>query len=287
MASFRLSQPNAPDPSRAGASSPDVGIQRLICIIAAQRAGTTALQHAIKAAGVVNYGEVFHPRPLNAAGKFLHFSEAQDLRLTEITTREGTAAVAERYLTWLAEQAAPAHFLIDVKLNSWSVLSPWWHYPHRQPFFLSQLKRRKTIFVFIWRDELGDQVLSQFIANEFSIWHNLTDAKVAGRKIEASIVRSRELAQTIVRAEADMLNHLHGYPHKVVIRYEDLFQKGVLAKCFRREFRKAAGIDLPWGDSVFVRPSSADKRAIVQNYDEVMAALRPLAERRRGQMAVA
>lgn len=268
---------------QTGASQTDRA-QRLICIIAAQRAGTTALQFAIKSAGVVNFGEVFHPRPLNAAGKFLHFAQEQDIRLTEIATREGSAAIAERYLTWLAHQAAPADFLIDVKLNSWSILSPWWQYPQQQPFFLRQLKRRQAVFLFIWREALGDQVLSQFIANELGIWHHLTDEKVAGRTLRAPVEKLRDLAATISQAEAGMLDHLQGYPHKIVIRYEDLFQNGVVAKRFRSDFRKITGTDLSRDGYQGVRPSSAEKRAIVENYDAVLESIRPLAELRREQM---
>jgi hypothetical protein len=258
--------------------------QRLICIIAAQRAGTTALQHEIRAAGVVNYGEIFHPEPLkNATGTFLRFAEEQNIRLVETTTRAGTAVIAERYLGWLSEQAAPEDFLIDVKLNSWSVLSPWWKYPHREPLFLAQLKRRRAIFVVIWRDNLGDQVLSHFIANQFGIWHDLTQRKVAGRTIQAPVARLRKLALTISRAESDMLDHLQDYPGKIVIRYEDLFEEGVLTERFRNRFRRIAGIELPRGDFAGVRPSSADKRAIIDNYEEVIAAIKPISERRRHQ----
>lgn len=259
--------------------------QRLICIIAAQRAGTTALQHVIRAAGIVNYGEIFHPQPLKeATGTFLRFADEQNIRLVETTTRAGTAAIADRYLDWLSAQAAPEDFLIDVKLNSWSILSPWWKYPHREPLFLSQLKQRRAIFILIWRDNLADQVISQFIANEFGIWHNLTDTKVAGRTIAAPVERMRDLALTISRAEADMLDHLRNYPGKIVIRYEDLFRDGVLAEQFRSTFRQVADLDLPRGNFARVRPSSADKRAIVENYDEVVDAIQPISERRRQQI---
>jgi hypothetical protein len=255
--------------------------QRLICITAAQRAGTTALQNAIEAADVVNFGEVFHTEPLkDARGTFLQFATENNLRLVETRTRSGMSAIAERYVNWLRQQAAPRHLLIDVKLNSWFTLSGWWQYPHHEPSFLHHLKAQGAVVVLIWRDNLGDQVLSQFISRELGIWHNLTPGKVAGRTIKAPVERLQKLAGLIVGAEADMHEHLRNYPLKIVIRYEDLFEKGVLTEQFRRAFKRMVHLDLPKGSPVGLRPNSVPKRDIIENYDEVIAALSPLAEHR-------
>lgn len=183
-------------------------------------------------------------------------------------------------MTWLREQASPRHLLIDVKLNSWFTLSGWWQYPHQEPFFLNYLKTEGAAIVFIWRDNLADQVLSQFISLELRIWHNLTTGKVAGRTIRAPVERLKKLAGLIVRAEADMHEHLRDYPSKIVIRYEDLFEKGVLTEQFRLAFKQMLNLDLPKGSPVGFRPNSAPKRDIIENYDEVIAAISPLAEHR-------
>ncbi len=258
--------------------------QRLVCVTAAPRTGTTALERILGAGNVMNFGEVFHTHPLkDAPGKFLRFAEDHKLRLSEMTTRSGTAGIAERYLRWLREQAAPRHVLIDVKLNSWFVLSPWWRYPHHEPFFLEYLKRNRAVFVFIWREDLADQLLSRFIARELGIWHNLTPEKVAGRTLRAPIDWLRNVADLIVRAEAEMLGHLSDYSAKIVIRYEDLFENGILTGRFRSALRRIAGIDLPNGNSA-IAPNSASKRELIENYDEVVTAMRPLTEERREQM---
>jgi hypothetical protein len=258
--------------------------QRLVCITAAPRTGTTALERAFVVGNVANFGEVFHTHPhKDAAGTFLRFAEDHNIRLSETTTRSGTAAIAERYLTWLRAQAAPRHVLIDVKLNSWSVLSSWWRYPHHEPFFLHHLKRKCAAFVFVWRENLDEQVLSLFIARELGIWHNLTAEKVAGRTLKAPIEWLKKVAGLIIRAEADMLDHLCDYPGKVVIRYEDLFQNGILTEPFRSALRRIAGIDLPDGICA-VGQNSVCKRDMIENYDEVVAAMSPLIEGRRAQM---
>ena len=277
-----LGDPDGSSPSR---QVPQVDReQRLVCITAAPRTGTTALEGALAAENVMNFGEVFHTHPLkDAVGTFLRFAEDHNIRLSETITRAGTAAIAERYLNWLREQAAPRHVLIDVKLNSWFVLSPWWRYPQHEPFFLHHLKRNGAAFVFIWREDLGDQVLSRFIARELGIWHNLTAEKVAGRTLRAPIAWLKKAAGLISRAEADMLDHLCDYPAKVVIRYEDLFENGVLTERFRKALRRIAGIDLPHGICAIAQ-NSACKRDIIENYDEVVAAMGPLTEGRRVRM---
>jgi hypothetical protein len=274
-----------PDESSSSRKAPLIDReQRLVCITAAPRAGTTALEGALVAGNVMNFGEVFHTHPLkDAVGTFLRFAEDTNIRLSETITQAGTAAIAERYVNWLREQAAPRHVLIDVKLNSWSVLSPWWRYPHREPFFLHHLKRNGAAFVFIWREDLGEQVLSRFIARELGIWHNLTKEKVAGRTLRVPIAWLKKVARFIIRAEADMLEHLGDYPAKVVIRYENLFENGVLTERFRNEFRRVAGINVPHGICAIAQ-NSACKRDIIENYDEVVAAVGPLTEGRRARM---
>ena len=115
-----------------------------------------------------------------------------------------------------------------MKLNSWSVLSSWWRYPHHEPFFLHHLEAEgRAPSVFIWRENLGEQVLSRFIARELGIWHNLTAEKVAGRTLKAPIEWLKKVAALIIRAEVDMLDHLCDYPGKVVIRYEDSISRMV------------------------------------------------------------
>src|SRR5262249_29389593 len=152
-----------------------------------------------------------------------------DIRITDTLTRSGTRAIAQRYLAWLRGLAGPNHFLIDVKFNSWNVLNSWWHYVQNEPVFLSHLKRERAVIALIWRENLIDQLLSQFIAIEFDIWHNLTPETVGGRTCRVPAAWLKRMGKAIVRAEIDMLEHLRDYPAKVVMRYEDLFKDGCLS----------------------------------------------------------
>jgi hypothetical protein len=121
-----------------------------------------------------------------------------------------------------------------------------------------------------------------FHSSKFGIWHNLSAAKVAGRTLQAPVDRLQSQAGTILRAEAEMHDHLRNYGSKIVIRYEDLFEAGVLTSQFRRALRQAAGFDLPPAQPG-IRPNSVLKREIIENYDEVMAAIAPLARQRHLQ----
>ncbi|MBA2334253.1 MAG: hypothetical protein H0V90_04880 [Blastocatellia bacterium] len=255
---------------------------RLICITAAQRSGTTALQFALEAAGLKIFSEVFHTAPLNdGAGSFVRFAREHNVRLCETTTRAEVVKIADSYLGWIRELSASRHIVIDVKLNSWPVLSPWWRYPHQEPFFLTHLKRQKAVLIFIWRENLADQLLSQLIACEFGIWHNLTAEKTAGRTLTAPLGRLKELAGWVTRAEVELLDHLRDYPLKIVLRYEDLFTPNDLSDTFRQRFAEVAEIDLPKRTLMPVRPNTVPKRSIVTNYDEITSALAPFASWRR------
>ncbi len=62
--------------------------QRIVCVTAAPRTGTTALERALMAGNVMNFGEVFHTHPLkDAPGTFLRFAEDHNIRLSETITR--------------------------------------------------------------------------------------------------------------------------------------------------------------------------------------------------------
>lgn len=135
--------------------------------------------------------------------------------------------------------------------------------------------------IFIWRENLAEQVLSQFIAVELGVWHNLTPERCAGRTLEAPVERMKRLATLIARSEIDMLTHLQGYSTKVVIRYEDLFLDGILSEKFRRAFIAVTGITLPENAAVGLQRNSLSKKKIVENYEEIVAAIWPISESRR------
>ena len=57
-----------------------------------------------------------------------------------------------------------------------------------------------------------------------------------------------------------MLDHLCDYPAKVVIRYEDLFENGILTDPFRNALKRIADLDLAQGlcQSLRTAPPNAE-----------------------------
>jgi LPS sulfotransferase NodH len=262
--------------------------RRIICITAGQRAGTTALQHAIAHSGAArNYGEIFQAKPDGSSIRrcsFHAFARDHGIALADLMEAAEAAAIARRYLQWLKDEAHSRHVLIDVKLNSWLALSPAWQYPHEEPFFSKCLKREGAIFIFIWRQKLAEQILSLFISRELGIWHNLTLEKVANRKIAVPVRQIERLASLICRSESDMREHLNEYPDKIAISYEELYCDGALGETFRAAFREQTGIELAAGP-LRIRPNLVDKRKIVTNYDEAAAAIDAISDQYREPIA--
>jgi LPS sulfotransferase NodH len=258
--------------------------QRIICITAGQRAGTTALQRAIAQGGAArSYGEIFQIKHDSASGRrrsFHAFAREKAIALADVMQPDGAGAMARQYLDWLKEGAGPRHVLMDVKLNSWLAVSPAWQYPHEEPFFLKCLKRERAIFIFLWRRSLAEQILSLFISRELGIWHNLTPEKVANRRLTAPIGQLERLASMMCRSESDMREHLNGYPDKIVISYEELYCDAAIGDTFRAAFRSLTGIELSAGP-LQIRPNDVDKRDVVTNYDQAAAAIDSIAARYR------
>jgi LPS sulfotransferase NodH len=259
-------------------------IQRIICVIAGQRAGTTALRQAIGlAGGARDYGEIFQTRANDENGMrhaFWTFAHENGIALSTTMMPDGAAMVARQYVERLKMGAGAKHVLIDVKLNSWWALSPAWQYPHDEPFLLKWLKREKTAFIFLWRKNLAEQVLSLYIANELGRWHNITAESVAGRTFRAPIGQLERWAGLICRSESDMREHLKKYPEKIVAAYEELYRDGALSNAFKAEFCTLTGVDLS-GRQPRMRQNQVRKRDVVSNYEEAVAAISAIAAKYR------
>ena len=66
-------------------------MSQYLCIVAGQRAGTTALQGALGSTGkFFNFSEIFHTEPPNMRGTFLEFCQARDIRVADMATEAKT-----------------------------------------------------------------------------------------------------------------------------------------------------------------------------------------------------
>lgn len=256
-----------------------------ICITAAQRAGTTALQHALDATGsIVNYGEIFHTDPQRVPKPdlmFLNFTRANNIGFADIMIADSAKRIADQYIALLECDAHPKFALIDVKFNSWPILSPAWRYHSREPFFFECLKQHGAVFVFIWRENLAEQILSDFLFRKIGILHNLDEEHVGRQTFEAPVQQLKWLAINICRSEAYMYSYLQSYAQKIIIKYEDLFHGGILTDRFKTAFAKFVDASFPNGRLGEIRPNTVDKQRIISNYDEAATAIMKTAAEHR------
>ncbi|MFL7793298.1 MAG: hypothetical protein AB8I69_14245, partial [Anaerolineae bacterium] len=197
----------------------------ILCLIAGQRAGTTALRSALGATGAFfNHGEIFHTEDCKP-GAFLPFARERAIQVSDLATYERAQDVTEDYLAHLASVAGGKIPLIDVKLNSWHVLRPFWAYIHQQPFFLQALIRRRAAFVFLRREDLVEQVLSEQVARHASKWHNLTEGDLPNR-ITVDVLAVANQARLIVEGENFLIQFLRALDTFVAMSYEDLIVDG-------------------------------------------------------------
>jgi LPS sulfotransferase NodH len=244
----------------------------MVCVASNARSGSTALREALAASGVFfDFGEIFHDDFRLAPFPFLGFLDRWPDPVAALLKKKDATAIARAYLEQLAFQSNGLRPLIDVKHNCWSVLRPLWQYPHDQPLFMWALKARGTTFVLLRRANLGDQILSYYIATHTNIWHAPVRAQdvpadIQSRRLEPDV--ARRLAILFARSEAQTESFLRGYPNVVQLTYETAFERGVLSAGAAAELSKVLGVPIP-RRPIAMKPNPLDKRAVVSNYDEV------------------
>jgi LPS sulfotransferase NodH len=196
----------------------------LLCITAAQRAGTTALKSALAGSGdFVNFREVFQAESADAApGNFLTYLKSQGFGLVDFLDAGRTRACIQGFVDHLIDLAGEKIGVIDVKLNSWQALQPFWAFPHEEPLFMQVLKERDTAFLFIQRRDLAEQVLSEEIARATGVWHDLNDDQ-ARTTLRVDLAGVATHARLIAQAENLYWGFLRSHPIARAFHYEDLF----------------------------------------------------------------
>ena len=251
----------------------------LLCIVANQRAGTTALQTALGRSGrFLNLGEIFQTNDSRLPGNFVDYARDRQINLAELATLAGARRVCEDYLDHIAALDAARVPVIDVKFNSWFAITPFWSYPQDEPLFMRLLKERDAAFVFVRRRDLAGQVLSEEIARHTGVWHGL-DADQAEAGFAVDIGRVRAKARQIVRAERFFAGQLAQYPRCRKVFYEDMFTDGSVQPALARFCLSSFGLD----PSVQLTPSivrnAGDKARQIRNHAEAVAAIEDVARR--------
>lgn len=246
-------------------------ILALLCIVAGQRSGTTALQSALGASGQFeNLREIFHTGPREGPGGFLDFARDQGLGLADFAIQPKAEAILDRYVDHLIALSAPKTPVIDVKFNSWPGLQPYWSYPHQEPLFMRILKRRGASFIFIRRLNLAEQVLSEQIARHAGIWHGLREDQAQDR-FEVDLGQIREQAALVLQAESLYWDFLRHHPRLGAFAYESLFEDEALAADVARFCFESVGRTQQFPLVSPIRKNAGRKGAQITNYAEAIA----------------
>jgi Stf0 sulphotransferase len=254
-------------------------MDQYLCIIAGQRAGTTALQGALGSTGkFCNFREIFHTEPPVMSGTFLEYSRQRNLCVADMATEAQTREVALDYLTYLRNIAKQQLPLLDIKLNSWQVIKPFWSYVHEMPFFMHLLLKNGALFLFIRRRDIVEQVLSEQIARSADKWHGLEDRDIGGPiQIKPALVVGQ--ARLILQSETFLLGCLGASSRLLAIDYEDLYPDGLVNPRLLLALQDNLDIDLPTFLKPSIKKNVPDKRRIVANYDEVSHAITDILKR--------
>jgi LPS sulfotransferase NodH len=248
--------------------------QQIVCLVAAQRAGTTALQVALAATGrLENFSEIFQTDATDRPGSFFSFCRTHGILLSDVATAPKLAHLMQSYIAHLRELAADRHVLIDVKFNSWGAVRPAWRYPLEEPYFLGFLKSLNAVFVFIRRLDVAAQIASAHIARAAGRWHDLPAESIPAGPVELDLKQVAREADNICATEAFLWGHLRRYPRLVNVTYESLYENGGLSAAAGERIASAIGEPLTFPRIVPVRRNELDKKAVVRNYADVTAAV--------------
>ena len=261
--------------------------QQIICIVARQRSGTTALQALLAKTGrVENFGEIFHTDRLEKPGSFFGYCQQRKVLLTDVVTAPALTQLLRNYIEHLRQLAAGRHVLIDVKFNSWDAVHPAWRYTLEQPHFLAFLKKIGTLFIFIQRLDVAAQIVSSYIARANDQWQNLTSENGRQPAIEVDVKKVEREARQICQTEAFLWKYLKKYKRVLHFTYETLYEDDKLSSQAQKQICEALGEPLQFPLTSPIRKSDVDKATAVRNYEDLITAVENVTSKYRGKLTI-
>jgi LPS sulfotransferase NodH len=162
--------------------------------------------------------------------------------------------------------------LLDVKLNSWHVIRPFWSYVHQMPFFMRVLLDEGAVFLFIRRRDIVGQVVSEQIARSAGKWHGLEEADI-GAQIAVNWKQVANQARLILQGETFFSSCLNASGRLIAVDYEDLYPNGFVNPKLLRTLQERLGIELPATLKPSIKKNVPNKSSVVSNYDEASQAV--------------
>lgn len=254
--------------------------KQILCIVAGQRAGTTALQSALASTGkFYDFGEIFQTTEARRKGAFLDYAQGRSLQIADLASIESAHAQIDAYLDSLRELSGVSRCpLIDVKLNSWNALRSFWGYAHEEPLLLNVLKKQETRFIFVARRDLTAQILSEKIARHANKWHDLSDDEIQQPiTIDPRVVAYQ--AQLIILAEKTLFGFLKITGNVFPVWYEDLYVDGATKPSLKEWLNQNFELDLRACPIPAIQKNRVSKEANVNNFKEAAKAVTDVIEK--------
>jgi hypothetical protein len=256
--------------------------QEILCLIAGQRSGTTALRDLIAATGgFADLAEIFDTAAIDQPTSYFGYCRERTLKVTDVMSGPDAERLCKDYIGLLRATAADRHVLIDVKFNSWGEIRMPWTYMHQEPFFLSQLKWMRTKFLFVWRRDIVAQVLSDRISDHIGKWHNLEPGDATeGFVLNKDKIRMR--AKLLCQSEQYFYQNMKQYDECIFLCYEDMFDDDERLTADARD--KISGLmneRYVFPDRGSYHRNRIEKSLVVENHAELAAIIGDVAARFR------
>ncbi|MGA7676455.1 MAG: hypothetical protein WCA78_15595 [Rhizomicrobium sp.] len=252
--------------------------QEILCITAGQRSGTTALRSLISGTDrFADLGEIFDTSTIDLPESFFGYCRQRKLQLVDVLSGPDAEGLCKDYMSVLRNKAGAKHLLFDVKFNSWGEIRMPWTYMHQEPFFLTQLKWMKAKLLFVWRQDIVAQILSDRISDRIGKWHNLEPGD-AREPFVFDVEKIKTRAMLLCLSERYFYHNLKMYPHVLMLGYERLFNAdGALALDVRAKLSRLMQEDYVFPETCLYHKNNLDKTGVVANYAEVASAIREVA----------
>lgn len=252
--------------------------QQILCIVAGQRSGTTSFRSLVSGSGrFADLGEIFDTATIGQPESFFGYCRARKLMFTDVFSGPDAERLCKDYLAVLREKAGSQHLLFDIKFNSWGIVRMPWTYMHQEPYFLAFLKYRRARMVFIWRQDIVAQILSDRISSSLGKWHNIKtgDAK---EPVKLDTQEIRERTKLMCLSEAYFYENLKTYPHTLMLCYERMFNAdGTLSEDAQRKLCSLMKEKYEFPETCLYHKNEIEKSRVVTNYAEAVSAAEEMA----------
>lgn len=249
---------------------------RCIVLLATQRSGTGALGSILDQHDQIQYlGEVFHDNTTDPSRNYFPFlTRLAQEEPEKILPQNGKERFA-RFIDHLCTTVSKDVFVIDIKYRSMHHFNQAWHGFTQPPYLFQLLAEAGIPVLHLVRRNVLKTYLSGRLAEANKIWHMTSDQSQSVQSIE---VDADAIGRRIsgLSYEIDIARrNLSGHAGVLEICYEELFDdQGRFSLDSASELGRFLNVG-PFLNRrpAFVKQTGDTLKSVIQNYDEVEAAL--------------